>query len=456
MLVRFPRRTLVTLLPLLLLCLPGLGLAQTVTITPGYLDVAPGQKVQYAAAVAGLANHAVTWEVSDIAGGNGTVGTITAAGLYTAPAAVPTSGVTITALASDHKTSDSVYVNVAGVGPALQSFAPDPVYTGTYTMTLSGSGFKPGMVVMAGGVDLRTTYISSSKATVIGWQAAVATVGFQAKNPGTLWGPTLSVAFKSKTPQTISPATLTLPLGGKEQFVSAGATSWTASAGTISSGGLYTAPATMPVVHTVLITAKGENGAAVATLTLVAPQTISPVRASLKVETKQQFTSAGATAWTASSGSISSTGLYTAPATRPASGSATITAKGPGGSAVATVTVLAAQTISPLAASVVLGKTQQFASAGASSWTATAGSISSAGLYTAPATMPVSSSVTITVIGASGSAKAVVTLVAAQVISPAAVLRWGSGRRSSSPRRGQLRGRRARVRLLRPGFIRLL
>ncbi|WP_161571023.1 DUF1800 family protein [Granulicella sibirica] len=401
--------------------MPGLSLAQKVTITPGYLDVAPGQKVQYAAAVTGLANRAVTWEVSEIVGGTAALGRITAAGVYTAPLAVPSSGVTITAIASDRKTSASVYVNVAGVGPTLQSFSPNPVYIGTYTMTLTGSGFKRGMVVMAGGVDLQTTYVNSSKATVVGWQAAVGTVAFQAKNPGTLLGPALAIAFKSKTPQAISPAVLTLPLGGKEQFVSDGATSWTANVGTITTGGRYTAPAKMPLMHTALITATGNDGAAVATVTLVVPQTISPVSASVKLGATQQFSSPGATNWTASSGTISAKGLFTASMTRPASGTATITAKGPGGSASAIVKLIAPQAVAPLTASVMLGKTQQFTSAGATSWKATAGTITSAGFYTAPAVMPVSKGVTVTATGSGGSASATVTLVGTQVISPVTV-----------------------------------
>jgi uncharacterized protein (DUF1800 family) len=82
-----------------------------------------------------------------------------------------------------------------------------------------------------------------------------------------------------------------------------------------------------------------------------------------------------------------------------------------------------AQTISPTSASVNLGATQQFTSANATSWSATAGSVSSTGLYTAPATMPASNKVTVKATGPGGSASATVTLVNpnAPQISPSAV-----------------------------------
>lgn len=65
----------------------------------------------------------------------------------------------------------------------------------------------------------------------------------------------------------------------------------------------------------------------------------------------------------------------------------TVTAAGPNSSASAVVTLIApVQTISPTTASVALGATQQFTSSGPALWTATAGEVSSTGLYTAPAT----------------------------------------------------------------------
>jgi chitinase len=49
--------------------------------------VAAGETQQFSATVLNNANSNVTWGVDGIAGGNVTVGTISAAGLYAAPAA---------------------------------------------------------------------------------------------------------------------------------------------------------------------------------------------------------------------------------------------------------------------------------------------------------------------------------------------------------------------------------
>ncbi len=170
---------------------------------------------------------------------------------------------------------------------------------------------------------------------------------FQVENPGSLWGPALSVPFTGSsgggsTAQTISPTSASVKLGATQQFTSSGATSWSATAGTVSSSGLYTAPATMPASSAVTVTAKGPNGSAAASVTLVsgAVQTVTPASASLALGATQQFTSTGATSWTASAGSISTAGLYTAPATLPSVTTVTITANGPNGAGHASVTLI--------------------------------------------------------------------------------------------------------------------
>jgi hypothetical protein len=66
----------------------------TVSVTPATSDVAFGTTQQFAAAVTGTANTAVTWSVSapnisPVTGGNLQLGTITSGGLYTAPNPAP-------------------------------------------------------------------------------------------------------------------------------------------------------------------------------------------------------------------------------------------------------------------------------------------------------------------------------------------------------------------------------
>jgi len=327
--------------------LAGVAQAQSVSISPGYTTIGVNGTVQYAATVTGLSNTAVTWSVSGVNGGNAQNGTISTAGLYKAPATIPANGITVGALASDGKTSSEVYVNVAPPGPSITAVSPNPVPVGQYTVTLTGKGFQSGATVRNGNINLSTTYVNATTLTANGYQGTTAAGVFQVENPGSLWGPALSVPFSGSsgggsTTQTISPTSASVKLGATQQFTSSGATSWSATAGTISSSGLYTAPATMPASSAVTVTAKGPNGSAAASVTLVsgAVQAVTPASATLALGATQQFTSAGATSWTASAGSISSAGLYTAPATLPSSAAVTITANGPNGAGHASVTLI--------------------------------------------------------------------------------------------------------------------
>src|SRR5438094_6986821 len=63
--------------------------AVSVTISPTSATVGAGGTQQFTATVTNTNNTAVTWQVNGVPGGNATAGTISSAGLYTAPAAVP-------------------------------------------------------------------------------------------------------------------------------------------------------------------------------------------------------------------------------------------------------------------------------------------------------------------------------------------------------------------------------
>jgi uncharacterized protein (DUF1800 family) len=319
--------------------------AQSIAISPSYTTVGVNGTVPYTATVTGLTNKAVTWSVNSIKGGNSTYGTITAAGLYTAPAKIPTAGITVTALASDNKTSATVYVAVEPAGPTITSISPSPIPVGNYSITVTGAGFVSGAIVRTPGVNLSTTFVNSTTLKTGGYQATAGTLAFQVENPGTLWGPAFNATFAASgppPPQTIAPATATVKLGATQQFTSSGATKWSTTAGGVSATGLYTAPSVMPTSNTVTVTATGPGGSASAKVTLqvLNPQTISPATVSLSLGATQQFTSTGATAWAATYGSVTATGMYTAPAVLSATGTDTVTATGPNGSATATVTLI--------------------------------------------------------------------------------------------------------------------
>lgn len=128
---------------------------------------------------------------------------------------------------------------------------------------------------------------------------------------------------------------------------------------------------------------------------------VSPGSASIQTSATQQFTatvtgsSNTSVTWTATGGTVSASGLFTAPST---AGSYTVTATSVADttkSASATVTVASGTpavsvTISPTAATLLLNATQQFTATVTGStntavtWTATGGTVGTAGLYTAP------------------------------------------------------------------------
>jgi glycosyl hydrolase family 16/Big-like domain-containing protein len=59
--------------------------AVSIAISPTTVSLLTGQTKQFTASVAGTTNTGVTWSVNGVQGGNSTVGTISASGLYSAP-----------------------------------------------------------------------------------------------------------------------------------------------------------------------------------------------------------------------------------------------------------------------------------------------------------------------------------------------------------------------------------
>ena len=85
-----------------------------VLISPTSATVHVGKTHQFKSSVRNTSNTSVTWKVNGIAGGDGTIGTISSAGLYTAPGSVPSPAtVTVTAVSkADTTKSASAAVTV--------------------------------------------------------------------------------------------------------------------------------------------------------------------------------------------------------------------------------------------------------------------------------------------------------------------------------------------------------
>ena len=146
-----------------------------------------GSNESFAAAVSGSTNTNVSWSVNSVAGGNATTGTIDANGMYTAPASLPTPNtVTITATSTaDATEKGNSAVTLQNPIPVLTSVTPSSISTGTFALTLTGSGFVKNSTVSFGGQMLTTSYVSSTElqATGTATTAQIGTINIIVNNP---------------------------------------------------------------------------------------------------------------------------------------------------------------------------------------------------------------------------------------------------------------------------------
>lgn len=219
----------------------------------------------------------------------------------------------------------------------------------------------------------------------------------------------------------LTPHDVSLPPGGTQRFSAvetmsgggqaAAEASFTVTGGSIDAEGVYTAPAAAGTYGVV-----GHDGELYDTATVVVTAaavqrvTISPAGAQVQAGGTVQFAASAhysdghdaavTPAWSATGGTITAAGLYTAGA---AAGTFQVIATVPGAADTASVTVttapppaLTALSVSPSTATLAPGGTAQFTATGtfagggtgpvAVTWTATGGSISASGVYTAGAT----------------------------------------------------------------------
>lgn len=235
------------------------------------------------ATVTNAANTTVTWQVGGVGGGNATLGTISAAGLYTAPTVVPNpANVTITAISVADATKSAtatftvtppVGVSVTPVSASVQVGATQPfastvtnaadttvtwrvngIAGGNATLgNVSGSGLytAPASIPAGGAVTV------SAVSTVDPAQSGSAPVTLTA--PG---GVAISLSPRRASLTTHVPQQLTATVIGSANtsvtWTVDGIAGGSAAVGTISAAGLYT-PATTAGVHTVVATSVADT-----------------------------------------------------------------------------------------------------------------------------------------------------------------------------------------------------
>ena len=206
----------------------------TVSISPSSASLAVGGTQQFTATVTGTSDTAVTWSA--------TGGTITTAGLYTAPNTAGTYTVTATS-ATDTTKSASATVTVGAsptyvlnVSPTSLSFGNVVVgSSSSKTVTLSNSG-NSSVTVSSGSTSGPGFSITglTFPFTVAAGRSATATIQFAPQASGSVSG---SASFASNA--TDSPTVISLSGSGVTATQHSVNLTWTASTSTISGYNIY-------------------------------------------------------------------------------------------------------------------------------------------------------------------------------------------------------------------------
>ncbi len=306
----------------------------TITVTPSSGTVRTGGQIAFAATVNNASNRAVTWTLSPA------VGTLTAAGLYTAPTSlteVTVISVVARSEADRTKTASAavtIVPNVSvSVGPAgmtlrrsqTQQFSAIvsntkstavtwSVTQGLGTVSVTGLYRAPAVVAVA-----QTAVITACSQTDISKAASV------------------SVILVPTVEMTVAPSRVTLRANQRHAFTATvkytdnTAVTWSISpkVGTISTTGEYRAPASVAVPTTVVITAASradQSPTASATVLLLPPVrvVVTPTDATVGAGGTLQLTATvlngqdNRVRWSISPkcGTIDSNGMYMAPSRR--------------------------------------------------------------------------------------------------------------------------------------------
>lgn len=329
--------------------------SQTITIRPSTATVKAGNTQSFTASWPN-GSGVVTWSVNGIVGGNSSVGTINSSGLYTAPANINSTSVTVGAAASANPpTPGTASVTLQNPAPTVTSITPTQINTGWNSFVINGRNFVTSSSATFGTQTLAVTYISSTQLQFVGNISATAgtTAPLTVTNPndGSV-SSSISLTVQPAITVTISPTTATVYPNATQNFTATisntsnktinwlvnGIPGGNAAVGTIVVGstgsqGVYTAPATPPNPNVVSIQAQSAQNTAVLSpasqVTLSGPSiTVSPSSPAPRPGATVQFSasvkglSSSTVTWsvngvpggTADFGTITSGGLYTAPA----------------------------------------------------------------------------------------------------------------------------------------------
>ncbi len=427
-----------------------------VSVAPQQATLTANQQQTFAATVTGASNTAVSWSI------NPAVGTIDAAGLYTAPSTIisPQTVLVSATSVADPTKSGVATINLSAAQPVAVSVTP-----GTATLfpresvqvraTVTGTN-EPGVTwsinPAIGSVDANGLYTTP---TAVAAQTVVTVTAASVIDPAKTASAVITINPVNLT-ISVSPATVSLAASALKLFGATitgtpyDAVTWSVSpsVGSVSGSGVYTAPATISTLQTVTITATAvanPSKTVSAVITLTPPPisvTVSPSTASVQAGGTQPFTatvtnnSNTAVTWSLSPnlGSITTAGVYTAPASVASNQTVTVTATSvadPTKSANSTLTVTpltVGVSVSPGTAALTAGSgTVPFAATVTNAantsvtWSISpnTGAISTTGVYTPPASVSGITSVTVRATSVADTTK---SATASVTVSPAPVV----------------------------------
>ncbi|QNI30913.1 hypothetical protein H7849_17585 [Alloacidobacterium dinghuense] len=467
----------IILFVLSLLSLAGQAKA-AVVVSPSSVQVKPGAQVQFSATGATI----VVWGLSGAGCSGISCGQIDSSGLYTAPAAAPNPPtVTVTATSILDGTMGTATVTIGSATTVAVSISPTSATLSVkgqqqFKATVTGSSNTAvnwtvsGIGCVSGSCGTITSAGLYTAPAIIPNPALASVTATSVADTTKSASATVVIEAASSISVAVSPTTAQVPAGGQQQFTATvsgttnTAVTWSltgcsgAACGSISNFGLYTAPATVPASPTVTVVATSaaapsQSGSAHVTIVAASVLTISPSNPQVKPGAQIQFSAtgpqSGVVLWSVTGngcfgitcGQISSTGLYTAPTTAPSPNTVVVTATSLSNATIkgsTTVTISAPSSVSvsltPTTAQVNVSAQQQFKATVTGStntavtWSvtglgctgSTCGTISTAGLYTAPSTVPNPSFVTVTATSSADSTKsASATVIIMQQISVA-------------------------------------
>jgi hypothetical protein len=158
----------------------NLTIVVVVTVSPATQTLNVTQTQPFTATVTGTSNTAVTWSVNDVVGGDSTVGTISASGLYTAPATVPNPATVTVKATSQADTSKSASATLTVNQPPAITSANSTTFTvgtaGSFTVT--ATGFPAPRLSETGTLPSGVTFTDNGDGTAtLSGTAAAGTVG---------------------------------------------------------------------------------------------------------------------------------------------------------------------------------------------------------------------------------------------------------------------------------------